>query len=211
MTEFNEICQQMSDLDESALLQSLTTLINESPNSAQEALEACRAGLEQVGQRFEDGEYYLSDLIYAGELMSDAAALLKPVLSAGGSASLGKLLICTVKGDLHDIGKGIVVTMMEAAGFDVIDLGVDVAPEIIVKAAQENSIKIVALSAVLTLSIDSMRDTVTAFSNAGIRDQVKIIIGGNPASESICEYTSADAWTLSPQEGVSICRTWAMA
>ena len=211
MSDFKEICQQMSDLDEGALFQSLNKLIAENPDAASEGLDACRAGLEIVGERFESQEYFLSDLIYAGELMFDAVAILKPALSQVSGGKLGKIIICTVKGDLHDIGKNIVATMLEATGFEVIDLGVDVAPALIVETAKENDVKIIGLSAVLTMAIDSMKQTVDAFVDAGMRDQVKIIIGGNPVSESIREFTGADVWVHSPQEGVSICREWAQA
>ncbi|MDR2957056.1 MAG: cobalamin-dependent protein [Coriobacteriales bacterium] len=209
MIDVNEITQQMSDLDEAALLQSLAEVINAGPESALAALQACQAGLEQVGKRFETQEYFLSDLIYAGELMTDAAALLKPALAEAGTATLGKLVICTVKGDIHDIGKNIVVTMLGAAGFDVIDLGVDVAPEVIVQTAIDNDVKIIGLSSVLTLAVDSIQATVDAFVAAGLRDQVKIIIGGNPVSATVCEKTGADAWAHNPQDGVTICRGWA--
>jgi len=209
MSDFSVICQQMSDLDEVALFASLNQVIAEEPAAAAVALEACQAGLEIVGERFEEKEYFLSDLIYAGELMGDAAAILNPALSEEGQGALGKLIICTVKGDLHDIGKNIVATMLGSAGFEVIDLGVDVDPATIVQCAKDNDVKIIGLSAVLTLAIESMKQTVQSFVEAGIRDDVKIIIGGNPVSEPICEYTGADVWVHSPQEGVNICRKWA--
>ena len=209
MTDFQEITKLMSDLEEDALFASLNELVASDPASAGEALDACRAGLDLVGQRFESQEYFLSDLIYAGELMTDAVGILKPALAQDSGASLGKLLICTVKGDLHDIGKNLVVTMLDAAGFEVTDLGVDIGAQAIVQAAIDNDIKIIGLSALLTLAIDSLKDTVDAFTAAGIRDQVKIIIGGNPVTETVREYTGADAWAVSPQEGVSICREWA--
>lgn len=211
MSDFNQICKQMSELDEVGLFASLNQLVAENPADAAAALDACRAGLEIVGENFESQQYFLSDLIYAGELMIDAVAILKPALAGDSSSALGKMIICTVKGDLHDIGKNIVATMMEAAGFEVIDLGVDVAPDVIVQCAKDNDVKIIGLSAVLTMAIESMRQTVQTFAEAGIRDSVKIIIGGNPVSEPICEFVGADEWVHSPQEGVNICRKWASA
>jgi len=208
MIDVNEISQQMSDLDEAALLKSLAQVEGQA-DAALAALEACQKGLELVGQRFEAQEYFLSDLIYAGELMTDAAALLKPALADSASSSaLGKLVICTVKGDLHDIGKNIVVIMMDAAGFEVIDLGVDISPEAIVQAVRDSGAQIVGLSSVLTLAVDSMKATVDAFVAAGLRDQVKIIIGGNPVSEAVCEYVGADAWAHNPQDGIKTCKQW---
>jgi len=209
MIDVNVITQQMSDLDEDALTKSLAAAVEGGSEDAFAALQACQLGLEQVGNRFEAQEYFLSDLIYAGELMTDAAALLKPALAEESTASLGKLVICTAKGDIHDIGKNIVATMLGAAGFDVIDLGVDVAPETIIQTVIDNDVKIVGLSSVLTLAVDSIKDTVDAFVNAGLRDKVKIIIGGNPVSAVVCENTGADAWAHNPQDGVTICRGWA--
>ncbi|MCL2339836.1 MAG: cobalamin-dependent protein [Actinomycetia bacterium] len=211
MADITKISQLMSDLEDEQLLAALRQLVQESPADAPAALAACQTGLEAVGQRFEAGEYFLSDLIFAGEIMTDAAAILKPALAEQQTASLGKLVLCTVHGDLHDIGKNIVRTMMEAAGFEVIDLGVDVEPPAVVAAARDSGAKIVGLSSVLTLAIDSMRDTVQAFVDAGLRDQVKIIIGGNPVSETVCAYAGADAWVHNPQDGVNICREWAKA
>lgn len=120
------------------------------------------------------------------------------------------MILCTVKDDLHDIGKNIVRSMLEAAGFEVLDLGIDVPASEIVKAAKENSIKIVALSGVLTLAIDSMKATVEAFKADGM-DDVKIIIGGAPVSEEAMKITGADEWAHSPQKTVQVCKDWAEA
>ena len=209
MVEANEITQQMSNLDEEALLKSLAEVMSEDPGSALAALQACQLGLEQVGKRFEIQEYFLSDLVYAGELMTDAAAILKPALAEVTTASLGKIVICTVKGDIHDIGKNIVCTMLGAAGFEVIDLGVDVPALAVVQAVEDSGATIVALSSVLTLAVDSIRETIEALVAAGLRNQVKVIIGGGPVSAVICENTGADAWAHNPQDGVTICREWA--
>ena len=118
------------------------------------------------------------------------------------------MILCTVKEDLHDIGKNIVRSMLEAAGFEVTDLGIDVPAEKIVETAKEKNIKIVALSGVLTLAIDSMAATVEALKAAGLSD-VKVIIGGAPVNEDVCERVGADAWAHSPQKTVSICKQWA--
>ena len=209
MADFESITRSITDLDEDTLFKALRAVVADEPEAASEALDACRIGLEAVGQRFESQEYFLSDLIYGGELMTDAVEILKPALAEAGGASLGKVLIATVKGDLHDIGKNIVIVMLDAAGFDVIDLGVDVPAADIVKAAKDNDIRLIGLSALLTLAVDSLKDTVDAFVEAGMRDQVKIIIGGNPVSAPICEFVGADAWTHSPQEGVNVIRGWA--
>ena len=176
-----------------------------------DGMDACQKGMDIVGSRFESGEYFVGDLIYAGELMTDAVSILKDALVTGdGGGTKTKMILCTVKDDLHDIGKNIVRSMLEAAGFEVLDLGIDVPASEIVKAAKENSIKIVALSGVLTLAIDSMKATVEAFKADGM-DDVKIIIGGAPVSEEAMKITGADEWAHSPQKTVQVCKDWAEA
>ena len=118
------------------------------------------------------------------------------------------MILCTVKDDLHDIGKNIVKSMLEAAGFDVLDLGIDVPADKIVETAKEEDIHIIGLSGVLTLAIDSMKNTVDAFQEAGMRDQVKIVIGGAPVNAEVCEQTGADAWASSPQTTINYCKEW---
>jgi methanogenic corrinoid protein MtbC1 len=198
----------MAELDEDVLLEEMKR-IADGDGTAEEALEACQKGMDEVGRLFEEGEYFVGDLIFAGEIMTEAVELIKPRLAGTGGGSYGKMLIATVKNDLHDIGKNIVKIILEAGGFDVLDLGTDVSPEAIVEAARENGIRIIALSGVLTLSIESMKETVDAFTAAGMRDGVKIVIGGAPITEAACERVGADAWTKSPQKALAYCREWA--
>ena len=158
--DFEKLAQAMGDLDEDTVVEMLEAVMEDGGSEADKAMEACQKGMELVGNLFEEGEYFVGDLIYAGELMTQAVEILTPALV--GSDSSGpktKMILCTVKDDLHDIGKNIVRAMLEAAGFDVIDLGIDVDPEKVVEVAKEQNIKIVALSGVLTLALDSMKDT----------------------------------------------------
>ena len=209
MIDFEKLAQAMGDLDEDLVKELLEKVMDEGGTDAQNAMDACQKGMDIVGSRFEEGEYFVGDLIYAGELMTDAVGILKDALVSGdGGATKTKMILCTVKDDLHDIGKNIVRSMLEAGGFDVLDLGIDVPAADIVKAAQDNGIKIVALSGVLTLAVDSMKATVEAFKAAGLND-VKIIIGGAPVSESACKLTGADEWAHSPQKTVAVCKAWA--
>ena len=209
MIDFEKLAQAMGDLDEDSVQEQIRAVAT--PEEANQAMDACQKGMNTVGKMFEDGEYFVGDLIFAGEIMTDAVNVLKPLLVSGGSGgSKGKMIICTVKDDLHDIGKNIVRSMLEAAGFEVIDLGIDVPPEKIVETAKKENIKIVALSGVLTLAIDSMKATVAAFKAAGM-DDVKIIIGGAPVSEDAMKITGADEWAHSPQKTVSVCQEWAKA
>ena len=202
----------MGDLDEDTMTEMLNEVMADGGSQAQSAMDACQKGMDIVGQRFESGEYFVGDLIYAGELMTTAVGMLKDALVTGdgGSGSNTKMLLCTVKDDLHDIGKNIVRSMLEAAGFEVIDLGIDVPAEKVVETVKAENIKIVALSGVLTLAIDSMKKTVDALKAAGLND-VKVIIGGAPVSEEAMKITGADEWAHSPQKTVSVCQEWSKA
>lgn len=209
MLDFEALVQAMGDLDEDAVNEMLEQVMKEGGSEAPRAMEACQKGMDIVGANFEAGEYFVGDLIYAGELMTGAVSILKDgLVQDDGEAVKAKMILCTVKDDLHDIGKNIVRSMLEAAGFDVIDLGIDVPAEKIVESIKQNDIKIVALSGVLTLALDSMKNTIDAIRKAGLSD-VKVIIGGAPVSESARSLTGADEWAQSPQKTVSVCKEWA--
>lgn len=206
--DYEIIKNAMCELDEDALLAAMKD-VAAGNGDAQLALEACQAGMEGVGALFEEGEYFVGDLIFAGEIMGEALEIIKPMLAGEAAEGYGKILLCTVKDDLHDIGKNIVKSLLESGGFEVIDLGVDVAPEDIVACAQKENIRIIAMSGVLTLSLEAMKATVDAFAAAGIRDSVRIIVGGAPVNDNSGRATGADAWTQSPQRAVAICQSWA--
>lgn len=211
MADYDRLSAAMGELEEDEVLEILNQIMDEG-GDVQRALAACQEGMNRVGDLFESGEYFVSDLIFAGELMTEAVDILKPALAAGGSGeSCGKMILCTVKDDLHDIGKNIVRSMLEAANFEVIDLGIDVPPEKILETARAQDIHIIGLSGVLTLALDSMAATVRAFEEAGLRESTKFIIGGAPVSAEACERVRADAWAINPQDTVRICRTWSMA
>ncbi len=204
---FEEIKEAMQELDEEQLLELVEKAV--AAGEVQDALKACQEGMEEVGRRFEAGEYFVGDLIFAGEIMVGAMDIMKPILAGGGDgAQYGKMILCTVKDDLHDIGKNIVKAMLEAGGFEVLDLGIDVPAAKIVETAKAENIKIVALSGVLTLALDSMKTTIQAFKDAGM-DDVKIIIGGCPVTEEAAKSMGADEWAYSPQKTVNVCQSWA--
>ena len=203
------IIDAMADLEEDELYDYMNEIMDNDGEGVQEALEACQEGMKIVGDRFEEGEYFVGDLIYAGEILTEATNIIKPALTGDGQEKFGKMILCTVKNDLHDIGKNIVRAMLEAGGFEVVDLGIDVDPQTVVDTAKNEGIKIIALSGVLTLAVDSMKDTIEAFKAAGMRDDVKIIVGGAPVTETVCASVGADEWALSPQKTVSVCQAWA--
>ena len=203
------IIDAMADLEEDELYDFMNEIMDNGGEGVQDALEACQEGMKIVGDRFEEGEYFVGDLIYAGEILTEATNIIKPALTGDGQEKYGKIILCTVKNDLHDIGKNIVRAMLEAGGFEVVDLGIDVDPQTIVDTAKNEGIKIIALSGVLTLAVDSMKDTIEAFKAAGMRDDVKIIVGGAPVTETVCASVGADEWALSPQKTVAVCQGWA--
>ena len=206
MIDFEKLAAAMGELDEDTVKEVLETV--SSAEEAGQAMDACQKGMATVGNLFEEGEYFVGDLIYAGEIMTDAVEVLKPYLAAAESTGVKtRMILCTVKDDLHDIGKNIVRSMLEAAGFDVIDLGIDVAPEKIVETAKAENIRIVALSGVLTLALDSMKKTIEAIRAAGL-DDVKVIIGGNPVTADAAAAMGADEWAYSPQKTVAVCQAW---
>ena len=205
--DFEAVKNAMADLEEDELLGFMNELM-ENGGDAQKAVAAMQEGMQEVGDRFESGDYFVADLIYAGEIMTGAMEIIKPALSGESGESLGRMILCTVKDDLHDIGKNIVRAMLEAAGFEVLDLGIDTPAQKIVDTAKAEGIKIIALSGVLTLALDSMKGVVEAFKAAGMRGDVKIIIGGAPVSEEACAACGADAFAHSPQRTVEICKGW---
>ena len=209
MLNYDKLVTAVSELDEETMMAILNGVMEEGGQDAGKAMEACQVGMEQVGKLFEEGEYFVGDLIYAGELMTDAVGVLKEALATEESAAgpKAKMIICTVKDDLHDIGKNIVKAMLEASGFDVLDLGVDTPVATIVETAKKENIKIVALSGVLTLAIDSMKATVEALKAEGL--DCRVIIGGATVNAEVCAIVGADEWAHNPQKTVQICKAWA--
>lgn len=172
-------------------------------------LEAAREAMSIVGQRYEQGTYFLPELIMAGEILHQITETIKPQLAKAPELKrYGKVVIGTVAGDIHDIGKNIVTFMLDANGFEVLDLGVDVPPQKFVQAIQDARPQVVGLSGFLTLAFDAMKETIEAIQAAGLRDTVKIMIGGGQVNESIRDYTGADAYGRDAVAGVSLARKW---
>lgn len=210
MVDLQVLTKAVGDLDEGKVLEMLDEFVASNPSAekAQEVVVACQQGMAIVGDLFESNEYYVGDLIFAGELLKDAIEKLGPVLGSADTKKVGTMVLATVEGDLHDIGKNIFKSMSEAAGFEVYDLGTDTSAAVFVKKVQEVKPQIVGMSGVLTLAIDSMKKTVDALQEAGLRDDVKVIIGGNPVTKEICKQVGADAFTVNAAEGVKICQGW---
>ena len=172
-------------------------------------LEACSTAMETVGTLFERGEYFLPHLMMAGEMLKQVSEMIKPLIRGEKSAEgRGKVLIGTVKGDIHDIGKNIVVFLLETNGFEVRDIGIDQPPEKFVEAIEEFGPQVVGMSGLLTLAFDSMKKTVQAIEGAGFRDKVRIMIGGGQVSEKVREFCGADAWGPDAVAGVRLVKGW---
>jgi corrinoid protein of di/trimethylamine methyltransferase len=167
--------------------------------------------MDEVGRRFECEEYFVPELLLSGRAMKAALGLIRPLLADRGAQPVGSVVIGTVKGDLHDIGKNLVSSMLEGAGFEVTDLGADVAPDRFVAAVREKSADIVCLSALLTVTMPSMKTTIDAFREAGLRDCVKVMIGGAPVTQAYADQIGADAYGENAAAAVSIARTLAAA
>jgi 5-methyltetrahydrofolate--homocysteine methyltransferase len=169
--------------------------------------EGMIAAMREVGCLFEAGEYYVPEMLIAARAMQSGMAIIKPHLQQADVKSSGKVVIGTVKGDLHDIGKNLVTLMLEGAGFEVKDLGVDVPIEKFIAAIQEEKPDIVAMSALLTTTMQMMKQTIEAFTAAGLRDKVKIIIGGAPVTESFANDIGADGFSQDASRAVSLAKS----
>ncbi len=162
--------------------------------------------MDEVGRRFENEEYFVPELLLSARAMKASLEKLRPLLAARGAQPAGKVVIGTVKGDLHDIGKNLVSAMLEGGGFEITDLGADVAPEKFVEVVQKTGAQLVCLSALLTVTMPAMKNTIEAFKAAGIRDRIKIIVGGAPVTQQYADDIGADAFGASAGAAVAVAR-----
>ncbi len=203
----NQVTALMTELEEDQVLKLVKKQIDDGVD-VNEILAACQKGMIGVGKRFEDGKYYISDLMMAGEIFKQISELIAPLMTGENKSSAGKIVVGTVKDDIHDIGKDLVVGMLKSANFEVTDLGVDVPPQRFVEAVKETGATVVSLSALLTIAFDSIKATVSALEKAGLREKVKIMIGGGPVDETVCKYTGADNWGADAQAAVTLAKEW---
>jgi dimethylamine corrinoid protein len=204
-----EITETLSELKNSGKLE---TLINEALSSgipANEIIEkGLRRGLDSVGQKYENSEYFLADLLYAGDLMTNALKLLEPHLKLQPIEKKGDIVLGTVSGDIHDIGKNIFKMLAVAAGFEAHDLGVDVEASLFVGTLKERKTRILGISSLLSTTRFAMKAVIDELTQAGIRDQVKVLLGGNAVTKQFGREIGADAAALDAVEGVQICLSW---
>jgi methanogenic corrinoid protein MtbC1 len=206
-----ELVNAIADMREAQTLKLVKEMV-EGGSEPMAILGAAREAMDVVGKRYEEGAYFLPELMLAGEMLNQITDILKPELAKLPEIERhGKVLIGTVAGDIHDIGKNIVTFMLDVNGFEVLDLGVDVPPQKFVEAIQDFQPQVVGLSGFLTLAFDAMKETLEAIEAAGLRDKVKIMIGGGQINEDIKEYTGADAYGNDAMAGVSLAKKWAGA
>ena len=175
---------------------------------AEEIIGVLSEGMDVVGEKYQAGEYFVTSLIIAGETMKEALEVLEPHLSGQGAAKRGKIVMATVAGDIHDIGKNIFTTLMDTAGFDVIDLGVDVSAEAVLAAIKEHSPDILGLSALLTTNLEQFPLIVEMLEKEGLRSGIKIVVGGATVTDEFAKAAGVDALAKSAVEGVNICKAW---
>ena len=199
------LAESIYNLDEQTALR-LSREMLENGVDPVEILEESRAGMSVVGERFQSGEYFLSEMIMAAEIFTAIMDYLRSRMKRSVSETIGKVVIGTVQGDVHDIGKNIIVALLEAEGFDVVDLGVDVPPEGFVEAIREHEPDIVGMSSLLTVALESTKRTINAIAEAGLRDKAKIIIGGGRVDDYARDYVKPDAFTDNAAIGVKLCR-----
>jgi trimethylamine corrinoid protein len=208
MNMAKDLVKTLADLKEEEALEIVQNRLN-AGDAPLRILDDARRALEIVGKRFSECEYFIPDLVYSGEILKRITDLVKPKIAKGEEVKrLGKVVVGTVAGDIHDIGKDIVVFMLDVNGFEVFDLGVDVPAGKFVDKIKETGSKVVGLSGFLTLAFQSMKDTVEAIKGAGLQDKVKIMIGGGQIDEQVKTFAGADAYGKDAMEAVKLAKGW---
>ena len=206
MTE--SLIHALVEMQEAEALQKVKQLLDEGTDPMN-ILEACSKAMETVGKRFEQGEYFLPHLIMAGVMLKKISETIQPLIKEEKTkAGRGRVLMGTVRGDIHDIGKDMVIFLLEVNGFEVQDIGIDQHPDKFVEAIQNFQPDVVGMSGLLTLAFESMKETVQAVEDAGLRDKVRIMIGGGQVTEQVKDYTGADAYGPDALAGVRLTKQW---
>ncbi|MGA7390160.1 MAG: cobalamin-dependent protein [Pseudolabrys sp.] len=215
MTEMTDqerqLVEWLADMNEDDAFALAKKMLLEEGANPLRVLQLCRNAMDIVGKRFEQGEYFLPELVLAGEMLENIGAIAKPLIKqtpGGEPKKLAKVLIGTVHGDLHDIGKNIVTFMLDINGFEVKDIGIDVPVKTFIDEISQFKPDVVGLSGFLTLAFDSMKETIAAIQDAGLRDRLKIMIGGGQVDEAVRNYTGADAFGTNAIDAVSLCKNW---
>ena len=198
------IYQGVLEGDRDQVVESVSKALEENTSAEKILKEGMMTAMSEVGRLFEEGEYFVPELLVAARAMQSGLEILKPLLVAEDVEPVGTVVIGTVKGDLHDIGKNLVGMMMQGAGFEVNDLGTDVEPEKFVQAVKDSGAKLVAMSALLTTTMANMPNTIEAFNQAGLRNQVKILVGGAPVTEKYAQQIGADGYASDANQAAKL-------
>lgn len=198
------LIEAMAELDEDLVIEEVNNLINRNIPPL-EIISYLQKGIEIVGKRFEEREYFMSELIISGEIFKEASEVLKDIIPSGTS-KYGTFVIGTIYGDIHDVGKNIVATVMCSNDFEVIDLGVDVTTERFIEAVKEYKPKVMAISCLLTSCFDNVKECIQSIEQGGLRKDMKIIIGGGPLDEQVCKYVKADSVSKTIKDIVEYCK-----
>ena len=208
-----ELINAMVEMEEDRFLDLTKELLasGEDPNAI---FRAFQEGMAEIGRRFEQNEFFIPELIMAGEMMNDGAELIKPYLDEDAKTAtktIGSMVLATIEGDIHDIGKNIYGMMMELSGFEIIDLGVDVPVNTIISKIEEIKPDLLGMSGLLTLAFDPMKEVVEKLKEKGLRDSTKILVGGGQFDQTVCNFVGADGFATDAIVGVNICKDWMKA
>lgn len=201
----DELLNALSDLDEEKTIALVKKRLSEG-DSPLKVVELCQQGVEVVGKRYCKGEYYLSDLIMSEEILKEVMVILEPLITTDIPSNGMTIILGTIEGDIHDLGKNIIHYMLKSSGFKVVDLGVDVAPEAFVQAVNETKAPVLGISVLLSFCVSAVKKVVDLLAEAGLRDQVKIIVGGYPVNEIVKDYTGVDYYTNDITKLFEICQ-----
>jgi len=201
----DELQIAMAELDEDKTLMLVAERVQAGYTSL-EIIESCRRGVEIVGEKYSDSHYYLSDLIMSEEILKEVMQILEPYIPVNVAQKGRTIVMGTIEGDIHDLGKNIIIYLLRSSGFQVNDLGVDVTPERFIKAVNETKASILGISVLLSFCVDSIKKVVDLLVDAGLRDKVKVVIGGYPVNQQVKEFTGADFYANDVTEALKIYR-----
>lgn len=206
MATYEEVSRAVISGNEASVKDLVKSLLDSGKDPLEIINEGLIAGMNIVGTRFKNGEMFVPEVLMSARAMSAGLDIVKPLIAETDMPSIGKVVIATVKGDLHDIGKNLVAMMLESAGFTVINLGVDVSPEKFAEAVKEHNADIVAMSALLTTTMLAMKDTIDVLKEQGLRDKVKVIVGGAPISQDFADEIGADGYAPDAASATELCK-----
>ncbi|MFZ7121122.1 MAG: cobalamin B12-binding domain-containing protein [Eubacteriaceae bacterium] len=202
----SNIAEMITNLEDENVMTEVKKQLDSGVNPV-EIFAACQDGMNGVGKKFQEGEYFVSDLMMSGAIFKDVSDIIAPYIKNSDGDNAGKVVLGTVEGDIHDIGKDLVNAMLSAGNFEVIDVGVDAKPEAFINALKENpDATVLALSCLLTTCYDAVKETVALVETEGLRDKVKIMIGGGPVDQGVVEYTGSDKYGKDAQDAVTVCK-----